>query len=83
MPSIGPLGHASRIPAAVWCLSCVVFVYVYSGSLVSFVTVIRTRPVAETLEEVSDGADGLQPMIIKSGFFEMLLLVSIISYSLN
>lgn len=74
MPGVGPLAHASRITAAIWCLSCVVFVYVYNGSLISYIAVPRLIPFANTMEEFANSNE-LEPATMKSHFFETIILV--------
>lgn len=73
MPSIGPLGHASRIVAGVWCLTSVVFVYLYSGCLTSFMTIPKLHPIIESLDDLADSAD-LELTILRNTVFETMIM---------
>lgn len=77
MPIVGPLGHASRVTAAAWCLSSVVFVYLYSGSLTSFITIPKLRPVIESLDDLAVNPN-LKLTILKNSVFESIILVRIV-----
>jgi Ligand-gated ion channel len=74
IPSVGPLGHATRITAAAWCLPCVVFIYLYSGCLTSFITIPKLHPLIESLEDLATNAD-LKLTILKDTVFETMILV--------
>ncbi len=76
MPSVGPLGHALRIVAGVWCLTSIVFVYLYSGCLTSFITIPKLRPLIESLDDLSTSVD-LELTILKNSVFESIILESI------
>lgn len=74
MPSIGPLGHATRLVAATWCLTAVVFIYLYSGCLTSFITIPKLRPLIESLDDLATSVD-LELTILKNSVFESMILV--------
>jgi hypothetical protein len=74
MPSVGPLGHAVRIIAAAWCLPSVVFIYLYSGCLTSFITIPKLYPLIESLDDLATSAD-LKLTILKDTVFETMILV--------
>ena len=59
---------------SVWCLASVVLTYLYSGCLVSFVTVPKLRPIVENLDELANSSQ-LEVVTLKSHFFESYLLV--------
>ncbi|EFX83375.1 hypothetical protein DAPPUDRAFT_315894 [Daphnia pulex] len=73
MPSVGPLGHAVRIIAAAWCLPSVVFIYLYSGCLTSFITIPKLHPLIESLDDLATSAD-LKLTILKDTVFESMIL---------
>lgn len=74
MPDPGSLGHATRITAGVWCLTCIVFVYLYSGSLTSFITIPKLAPLIESLEDLTNSS-ALQLTILKNSVFETIIMV--------
>jgi uncharacterized membrane protein YjgN (DUF898 family) len=49
------VGHAPRLLAAIWGSSAVIFVYVYVGTLVSFLSVPKLQPVVDSLEDLQGG----------------------------
>ena len=75
MPSVGPLGHATRMIASGWCLTSVVFVYLYSGCLTSFITIPKLHPLIESLDDLSTSVD-LELTILKNSVFESMVLVT-------
>jgi hypothetical protein len=42
-----------RIPIALWCLVAVVICNAYSGTLTSFLTVTKMKPIINSLEELA------------------------------
>lgn len=68
------VSHSTRIAAASWCLTSVVLVYLYSGCLISFMTVPKFRPLVETLDELADHKE-LQIATLDTHFFQSMLLV--------
>lgn len=74
MPSVGPLGHATRIIAGVWCLVSIVFVYLYNGCLTSYITFPKMRPIIESLDQLANSAE-LELAILKNSVFESIILV--------
>ena len=68
------LSHSIRITMSAWCLACVVLTYLYSGCLVSFVTIPKLRPIVENLDELAN-SNQLEVATMKSHFFESYLLV--------
>ena len=50
--NVSSIGHSPRLLAAVWCLCTVVFIYVYVGILVSFLSVPKLRPIVNSLEDL-------------------------------
>ncbi|XP_059353235.1 glutamate receptor ionotropic, kainate 4-like isoform X1 [Daphnia carinata] len=73
MPSVGPLGHATRLLAATWCLTAVVFIYLYSGCLTSFITIPKLRPLIESLDDLATSVD-LKLTLLKNSVFESIIL---------
>jgi hypothetical protein len=49
------VGHAPRLLAAIWGSCAVIFVYVYVGTLVSFLSVPKLQPVVDSLEDLQGG----------------------------
>lgn len=75
MPVVGPLGHATRVIAGAWCSSSVVFVYLYSGCLTSYLTAPRAYLLIESLEDLAFGGSGLRLAIVKYTHRETIFLV--------
>lgn len=66
--------NCSPIVGAVWCLSCVVLIYLYTGVLISYITIPKVRPIVDSTEELAN-SDRLQVATIKNSIFETTLLV--------
>ena len=45
-------GHSPRFVAAIWSLSAVVIIYLYVGTLISFLSVPKLRPIIFRLEDL-------------------------------
>lgn len=75
MPSVGPLGHAPRIVAGVWCLGSVVLAYLYSGCLTSFIAIPKMRPLIESLDDLLLGGNDLKFATPKNSFLEADIFV--------
>lgn len=74
--------NSSPIVLSVWCLACVVLVYLYTGVLISYLTIPKMRPIVETVEELAESTR-LQVVAIKNSIFESTLLVSSELFSSN
>ena len=68
------VSHSFRIAITGWCLSSVVLVYAYNGSLTSFMAFPKTYPIVNSLDELAESSQ-LQVVTWKSHFFESILLV--------
>ncbi|KAI9551422.1 hypothetical protein GHT06_021755 [Daphnia sinensis] len=67
--------NSSPIVLSVWCLACIVLVYLYTGVLISYLTIPKMRPIVETVEELAESTR-LQVVAIKNSIFESTLLQS-------
>lgn len=50
--------NSLRFLAALWCLSSVVFIHAYVGTLISYISVPRLQPIIRTLDEVPSSGLG-------------------------
>jgi hypothetical protein len=50
--AIPSFGYAPRFLLGVWCLCAMVFIYVYVGILVSFLSIPKLRPLVDSLEDL-------------------------------
>ena len=44
--------HSLRFLAIIWCLSALVFIHAYIGTLMSFLSVPNQKPILRSLEEL-------------------------------
>lgn len=66
--------NSSPLVGSVWCLSTVVLVYLYTGVLISYLTIPKMQPIVETTEELA-ASTRLHVVAIKNSIFESTLLV--------
>jgi hypothetical protein len=56
--AVPSFGYAPRFLLGVWCLCAMIFIYVYVGILVSFLSIPKLRPLVDSLEDLpSSGLD--------------------------
>ncbi|XP_046631468.1 glutamate receptor 1-like isoform X2 [Daphnia pulicaria] len=67
--------NSSPLVGSVWCLSTVVLVYLYTGVLISYLTIPKMQPIVETTEELA-ASPRLHVVAIKNSIFESTLLQS-------
>lgn len=60
---------------ATWCLTSVVFIYVYTGVLTSLLAVPNYIPIINTLDELA-ASSTLKPVTIRSTAVDDMMLVS-------
>lgn len=60
--------------AATWCLTSVVFIYVYTGVLTSILAVPKYVPIISNLEELATSSI-MKPVTIKSTAVDEIMLV--------
>lgn len=65
--------HSLRLLAVVWLLSSVVFVHAYVGTLMSFLSVPRLKPILRSLDELP--SSGLGWFIWRGSDLESFFLV--------
>lgn len=74
LPNVGPLAHAVRLPAAIWGLTCVIFLNLFVARLTSFIAAPQLRPLVSSFDELANSTD-LQLAILKYSTFETIILV--------
>ena len=50
--AVPSFGYAPRFLLGVWCLCAVVFIYVYVGILVSFLSIPKLLPLVDSLDDL-------------------------------
>jgi hypothetical protein len=60
--------------AGVWCLTMVVLVNAYTGTLMSYLTVPKLRPIVNTLEELAASSETRMTVDFELGKARMFLV---------
>ena len=78
--AVPSFGYAPRFLLGVWCLCAMVFIYVYVGILVSFLSIPKLRPLVDSLEDLpTSGLDwGVKQGTAQLTIFTVTFFMSIL-----